>query len=260
LLVSRAISAIFYGLIIIGSIVYSPKALPNIFFILLWLIAIWEWSGFIFSRSINKILFTSLLLVFFCFLFFYSVVNIYLISYLALFIWFLVFVSFYFYPYEIKPIFIGFSAPLFLLPSLFIVLYLSQVSIYYLLSLFFIVWANDVGAYMAGKTIGKVKLACVISPNKTWEGAIGGSILALFVTFLSAIIFSLPLDIFIFLSLIVTFSSIIGDLFISMLKRNSGMKDTGNLLPSHGGILDRIDSILASSVFFFVGLDISGIL
>ena len=113
---------------------------------------------------------------------------------------------------------------------------------------------------MAGKTIGKVKLACVISPNKTWEGAIGGSILALFVTFLSAIIFSLPLDIFIFLSLIVTFSSIIGDLFISMLKRNSGMKDTGNLLPSHGGILDRIDSILASSVFFFVGLDISGIL
>ena len=126
----------------------------------------------------------------------------------------------------------------------------------YLLSVMAIVWIADIGAYFAGKAFGKRKLAPSISPGKSWEGAIGGAIAVLVLT--SASVFSPALyDTFashvqrslgwvglVAVMLLVVAASVAGDLFESMLKRRAGMKDSSNLLPGHGGVLDRIDALV----------------
>jgi phosphatidate cytidylyltransferase len=125
-----------------------------------------------------------------------------------------------------------------------------------LLLMLIVIWGADVGAYFAGKNFGKTKLAPVVSPNKTWEGAIGGLILANVVGIALALILDLQLNwlqFVVFLILIVALS-VIGDLFESMLKRRANIKDSSNILPGHGGLLDRLDSTLSVAPFFVVGV------
>lgn len=115
------------------------------------------------------------------------------------------------------------------------------------------IWAADIGAYFAGKQFGRHKLAPVISPNKTWEGVYGGLVLALLVAWLwSGPITGLgiALPALTAMSLATVFSSIGGDLFISLHKRTVGVADAGRLFPGHGGVLDRYDSLLAGAPFF----------
>lgn len=119
-----------------------------------------------------------------------------------------------------------------------------------LMGIFFILWASDTGAYMAGKQFGKHKLFESISPKKTWEGTIGGGILALgmaYGNFRWFGIFSI-LQWWMIGITIVVFGNF-GDLAESMLKRSVGVKDSGTILPGHGGILDRFDSLLLSLPF-----------
>jgi len=130
-----------------------------------------------------------------------------------------------------------------------------------ILLLLLIVWAADVGAYFAGKTIGRTKLAPHISPGKTREGLIGGLILAPVVALVAANL--MPLDHIdtinlLLLSFVAALVSVGGDLMISLHKRTSGFKDSGNLLPGHGGILDRLDSLLVAAPFFALGLLVMG--
>jgi phosphatidate cytidylyltransferase len=126
----------------------------------------------------------------------------------------------------------------------------------YLVSVLALVWIADIGAYFAGKTFGKRKLAPSISPGKSWEGAIGGwiAVLAagLAATVTPALADSFPalvrgkwgaLALLAVLSLIVA-ASVVGDLFESMLKRRAGFKDSSSILPGHGGVLDRIDALI----------------
>jgi len=119
----------------------------------------------------------------------------------------------------------------------------GDIWIFFLLS---VVFANDTGAFYFGRLLGRHKLYEAISPNKTWEGAIGG----LFCSFVTAAIFiyvmavhKLNITIFI-LVLALTVTAQVGDLAESMLKRYHGVKDSGKILPGHGGLLDRIDSLL----------------
>lgn len=116
---------------------------------------------------------------------------------------------------------------------------------YMLLSILVIIWANDAGAYFVGKAIGKHKFSPIISPNKTWEGFFGGIIvatLALVIIYLFAP--ALDKKVLIIAPIISIFATI-GDLFQSMLKRMAGVKDSGNIMPGHGGVFDRIDSWLS---------------
>ena len=114
----------------------------------------------------------------------------------------------------------------------------------WLLWLLLLVWGADIGAYFAGRRFGRLKLASAVSPGKTWEGAVGGLVLSVFVCGASLVILGYSawwLATIAGLAII----SVIGDLFESVLKRVRGVKDSGNLLPGHGGLLDRIDSVLA---------------
>lgn len=119
-----------------------------------------------------------------------------------------------------------------------------------------IVWAADSGAYFAGKSMGKRKMAPNVSPNKTIEGLVGGIITAILVGWGAAtwfqIEFTSPL-VMIAITLVTVVISVLGDLVESMFKRVSGIKDSSNIIPGHGGVLDRIDSLTAAfPVFAFL--------
>ena len=126
-----------------------------------------------------------------------------------------------------------------------------------------IVAGADIGAYFAGKSLGKHKLAIHVSPAKTWEGFWGGvlvcSLLAVLIWYL------LPddaahigLGAVLAVSLSTSLASVVGDLTVSMVKRESGVKDSGSLLPGHGGVLDRLDSLCGAAPVFALGLLLAG--
>lgn len=112
-----------------------------------------------------------------------------------------------------------------------------------LLTIFVSIWANDTGAYLAGSTLGRHKLFPSVSPKKSWEGFVGGLIAAVVATGL--LLGWEQCDIGVIISIAATW----GDLFESMVKRSVGVKDSGNIIPGHGGILDRIDSLLFTLPF-----------
>ncbi len=119
------------------------------------------------------------------------------------------------------------------------------------LALFLLIWIADIGAYVSGKTFGKHKLAPQISPGKTVEGLVGGlAFTAIYGYFVAVWLGYNPLYFIAFFPLIAIIS-VIGDLFASLLKRHNNIKDSGFLLPGHGGFLDRFDSLIAAAPFYF---------
>ena len=125
-----------------------------------------------------------------------------------------------------------------------------------ILLLFFLIWGADIGAYFFGKALGKRKLAPAVSPGKSWAGFYGGLVVALMIAIATTLViekpelFSLRWVLFLVGCVFVAMVSVLGDLTISMFKRNAGVKDASNLLPGHGGLLDRIDSLLSAGPLF----------
>ncbi|MGB6975966.1 MAG: phosphatidate cytidylyltransferase [Gammaproteobacteria bacterium] len=120
-----------------------------------------------------------------------------------------------------------------------------------------IIWAADTGAYFVGRRWGKHKLAPVVSPGKTWEGLLGGLVLSLLVAWIGGFWLGISPRYWLWGSLwvvLTVIASLFGDLFESMVKRQAGVKDSGKLLPGHGGLLDRIDSLTAGLPIFALGL------
>ncbi|MEJ2514736.1 MAG: phosphatidate cytidylyltransferase [Gammaproteobacteria bacterium] len=124
----------------------------------------------------------------------------------------------------------------------------------WLLFIFLLVACADVGAYFAGRTLGRVKLAPRISPGKTWEGLVGGLVAVALACLVAAWWFGVPSAPLVFLGLAAAGLSVVGDLSVSMLKRNRGLKDSGSIFPGHGGVLDRVDSLLAALPVLVMGL------
>ena len=117
-----------------------------------------------------------------------------------------------------------------------------------------IAWAADVGAYFVGRQFGRTKLAPWVSPNKTWEGALGGLAAGFLAALVAQVWFGFEAAAFLPLCVAVILASIVGDLTESMFKRQRGIKDSGRLLPGHGGVLDRIDSLTAAVPVLTLGL------
>lgn len=113
-----------------------------------------------------------------------------------------------------------------------------------------IVWAADVGAYFTGRRIGRVKLAPQVSPGKTWEGVIGGLLASASAAVAGALVLQVSMAVAVPLALAVAAISVIGDLTVSMFKRNAGLKDSGKIFPGHGGIMDRVDGVTAAAPLF----------
>ncbi len=127
----------------------------------------------------------------------------------------------------------------------------------WLIFLLALVWLADSAAFFTGRLLGKTQLAPVISPSKTREGVFGALVANGILAALGAWWFELPAVLwvyFIALCMITTLLSVAGDLFESLLKRHAGVKDSGTMLPGHGGILDRIDSAMAAAPPFVLGL------
>lgn len=125
----------------------------------------------------------------------------------------------------------------------------------FIFGLLFCVWACDIGAYFSGKAIGGPKMAPAISPNKTWAGLIGGMFFSGLILMLYSYLTKMsdaPLIVEFLTGAALGGVGQIGDLFISAMKRRVGVKDTGNLIPGHGGLLDRIDSLLLASPAFMM--------
>jgi phosphatidate cytidylyltransferase len=127
------------------------------------------------------------------------------------------------------------------------------------LTLLLIVWAADIGAYAFGRWLGRVKLAPAVSPGKTWEGVGGGLLSAALVGGLAALVLGLPVGGLVSVGIATALVSVLGDLTTSMFKRNVGVKDSGHLLPGHGGVMDRIDSLTAAVPVFVLGLWLIGL-
>ncbi|MCW9024393.1 MAG: CDP-archaeol synthase [Gammaproteobacteria bacterium] len=124
----------------------------------------------------------------------------------------------------------------------------------YVMYLLLLIWVADSTAYFTGRQWGKHKLLPKVSPGKTWEGVAGASVGALLVSVSGAFYFELPLLSFVILSMLITAISIVGDLTESLFKRQVQLKDSGTLLPGHGGMLDRIDSLTSAAPFFLAGM------
>lgn len=130
-----------------------------------------------------------------------------------------------------------------------------------ILFLFLLVWGSDVGGYVGGRLFGKTKLAPRVSPGKTWEGVVGGVLFSGIVAAVGAYYFDLGSQwpVFVALAMAVVAMSIVGDLTQSMFKRAVSIKDSGNIFPGHGGILDRLDSTMAAAPLWWLGMLVIGL-
>ncbi len=241
-------------------IYYAPAWMLAGILLLLVAISSWEWTQLIpFQRLEYKLIYVLIMQVVIW------IVGATLGVWLAvgLVCWLLVLFAVLTYPNSQSwwgyPIVVG-GLGLLLLPifaNVFIGLYQSrhgQDLIVYVLSL---VWAADIGAYLAGKQWGRNKLIPKVSPGKTLEGSAGGVTLSLFVAVIGYFVFR-PDSIVLWLltALLTALISILGDLLISLLKRRSNLKDSGHILPGHGGMLDRLDSSFAALPLFYMMLSL----
>jgi phosphatidate cytidylyltransferase len=214
----------------------------------------WEWSAFLGTESMAvRLVYVATiaaLLVAVSFL----VDDVTLILQGAMLWWFAALIWTFFFPTAIPTPVRWLVGAVILVP-----LYLALILLYtaeplILLFALLIVWVADSGAFFAGKTMGRVKLAPQISPGKTWEGVIGGLVAVVLLTLLRSIWVDTDLTVFIPFCLAVACVSVVGDLTVSMFKRTAGLKDSGSLFPGHGGVLDRIDSVAAAAPLFALGL------
>ena len=267
MLKTRVITALTAVLILLAALFYFPNWGWGIFTMLIVLAACWEWSrlcAFSPRANIVFLVLSALLCAIVLFLYLKAFHPQWMQrTAQALFIaaggFWLVAV-----PLWLKtawrprqPVLVGVAGWLVVFPAWAALLLLHDVSPLLLFSIMAIVWIADIGAYFAGKRFGKIKLAPSVSPGKTWEGVVGGliGVMGYFFLWFVVVYYSggfwarallqfgalMPL-VFLVLGAV----SVIGDLFESWMKRGASMKDSSNLLPGHGGILDRIDAVTSA--------------
>ena len=218
------------------------------------LVGAWEWASFAgFASPAARAIFTmvvALSLVACLYMYAASPGFVWIMLTIAMVWWFAAFVWLCLAPTRVTPVSASLAGLLSLVPCWLALVYVTFTtqSTHWVLFTLALVWAADTGAFFAGRWLGRVPLAPRVSPKKTWEGALGGVLASAIVAWVAATWWlSVPVWPFVFTCIAVAALSIVGDLTESMLKRSSGLKDSGSLFPGHGGMLDRIDSVTAAA-------------
>ena len=272
MLKQRILTALVLASLTLWALFGLPDSLLLGVFAIMLLAGAWEWSRL--AELHGRIEQLGYLMVLFAAMWFakwlvdsYSdIVPVILIS--AVFAWFLI--LYWLAMYErgrlrvhlskASRVMLGVLLPLTFLSIAFILTGMENDRIYILL-MFILIWGADTAAYFSGRAFGKNKLAPSISPGKTWEGVAGALLMTVVIACVAWWLLNYSLVMLpklIVFSLLVVCLSIVGDLFESLLKRQVGVKDSSNLLPGHGGVLDRIDSMIAASPVFALGLYLLG--
>lgn len=255
----RVITALLMGLPILGILLFAPPVATIVVLAIVMLIGAWEWGGFLrgalLGMRITYVVLIGLLMAFA--LFSQQVFDTRMLLLLAVIWWVIAAVRIVVLPETELRAFVYVGGVLVLLPMWAALITLTLHHPHggqLILCLLLLVASTDIGAYFVGRAFGRHKLAPRVSPGKTWEGVAGGLLSSIVIAVLAAYWFDFPLVAFIALSLITAMFSIVGDLTESLFKRHAGLKDSSNILPGHGGILDRIDSITAAAPVFVYGL------
>ncbi len=252
--------------VLIAAVLICVLLLPNIWFAVVGLIFFvsvsgWEWSRLVSLEGFHRGLFVAWLLLVAYFAYRWSDFQ-WVVMVFGLVWWAFVLVLLAIYEqgttlYQENKWLLRVSAFFVLIPAWVALISLHKLHPSLVIYLIALVAMADSGAYFAGKAFGKNKLAPELSPGKTREGMFGGLIGATLLSILGAWYFALPIQdwfYFIVLSMIVAVMSVAGDLFESLMKREVGLKDSGNILPGHGGMLDRVDGLLAALPIFTMGI------
>ncbi len=253
----RVLTAIV-ALAVLGVVMFVvPAIVARIVITLLLLGAAWEWSGFIFEKEDKlKFVYVAFIAILIAAVFVVSgdVALVDIVLKVALGWWLAALAWMFFFPTPIAKPVAWICGALVIVPAWLALdlLYLQRPEL--LLFALLIVWVADIGAYFVGKGFGRVKLAPKISPGKTWEGVLGGLSAVMVLAALGSQVLGINIAVLVPFCVAVAMLSIVGDLTVSMFKRNAGVKDSGSLFPGHGGVLDRIDSVTAAAPLFALAL------
>lgn len=262
-IIIRTLSGAVFITLVLGSLIYNTSVFAMVL-LLLNLIALNEFQQFNKNNELplltNLLGIGSFILSHFAFL---NVIELKWLWLLALVPFIIFTVSLFSEKIKLPFLSIGFSIlglvyisfPLILLNLLNI--QIKQPISWIIVSMLIIIWTNDTFAFLSGLAFGKHKLFERISPKKTWEGFIGGLIVALITGFfLYRLLDNIELIQWLILTLLIVISSVCGDFIESLFKRTAGIKDSGKIMPGHGGILDRIDSLLFVVPIMYIYLQI----
>ena len=266
MLKQRIITAIILGTLIVFAIFKLPTQIVAILFASITLVAAWEWSALAGAdTTMKRILYLLLvgagmllievfarsshenMILFVASLWWAGVVMM-----LALF-------RVDWLSSSILHKLLKYSGFIVLIPAWLALVMLHERSPEILMFLLAIIWMADIAAYFTGKRFGKNKLAPKLSPGKSREGVVGAFISAIALALVGLQLFAINKQqwaYFIILCAVIALISVVGDLYESLLKRKAGVKDSGNILPGHGGVLDRIDSVTAAAPGFVFGLSL----
>lgn len=262
---TRVITGAVLGVVVIATLVWLSTEMAALIFGAFWLAGAWEWAALAGLSGATRFGYAVLQLILMIALWRLGIGSdvATLVIWLALPVWAVAFGGVLTYPRHLPRPIVAFAGVVVLVPAWIAVLRLhasGAIGPGLALTAIAIVGAADVGAYFTGRSFGRIKLAPLVSPGKTWEGVAGGMGLALVVGAMAAWLLSLPPAVMIPAAGILALVSVVGDLSVSMLKRNVGLKDCSGLLPGHGGVMDRIDGLTAALPFFAIGLQLAGLL
>lgn len=257
----RVISAVFIALLLIGGVLLLPDFWSAVALSAVLLAATWEWSGFLGSGALRRSAFVAATIAL-CPLVWWltgSQTGLRLVLWSGLLFWSLALLWVFFFPRWINSAVVAAAGMLALSLAWLALVRMrldvaqgAQAVMYVLL----IVWLADSGAYFAGRAFGVRKLAPAVSPGKTWAGLWGGLAACALLAAVTAHLAHIPLQALLPVTLVAGLFSVVGDLAESLCKRFAGLKDSGSLIPGHGGILDRFDSLLAAAPLLLLGIEV----
>ena len=256
----RVITAVIALALLLVVLFYVPATVVQAIIALVMLAGAWEWSAFLrasgqATRTIYVLIIGALLAA----ATFAPGMNVDLVFKVSMIWWMCALIWTFFFPTSIPAVVRWIGGAFILVPLYLALVVLYQAGPATLLFLLLIVWAADSGAFFAGKTLVRVKLAPAISPGKTWEGVLGGLVAVVLLILLRSFWVETDLTVFVPFCLAIASISIVGDLTVSMFKRDVGLKDSGALFPGHGGVLDRIDSVASAAPLFALGITWMGL-